>query len=50
MIRTLKYGKLPTTKQITRDIIIDTVEMDNGDIYEVRTTLRGVLVAVKIKQ
>lgn len=50
-IRTMEYGSLPiVSKDYTylKDTVIDTVEMDNGDGYDIRSTVTGRLVAVKV--
>ena len=50
MIRTINYEILPVARDATfmHSKVIDTIEMDNGDIYEIRQAFSGGLVAIKI--
>ncbi len=47
-INTLDHGEIPVEKDLSNvsDEVIDTVEMDNGEIYEIRKDFDGRLVAV----
>ncbi len=49
-IRTLDYGYLPIATDTTHisNTVIDTIEMCNGDMYDIRRAYSGGLVAVKI--
>ena len=50
-IRTLKYGSIPTafSDRFLHDNTIDTIEMDNGDYYEVRISFTGSIVALAVR-
>jgi len=50
-IRTIKFGTIPTafSDRYLNDDVIDTVEMDNGDLYEVKKSFTGSIVALFVR-